>query len=67
MKQKIWTCKIDEVADLPDGSDRPMREAVVEAYRKLTGREPVFCFSGWGGELTKVEREVAEEYRAKDK
>jgi hypothetical protein len=67
LKQKIWTCKIGEAGDLPEGSDRPMREAVTEAYRKLTGKEPNFCFSGWGGQLSKIEREVAEEYGAKDK
>lgn len=58
---KIWTCKIGEVNahDLPMASDGPMRQAVAEAYEKLTGHKPKFIFSGWGGELTETEREVA--------
>lgn len=61
MKKKIWTCKIGEVCDhkLPPGSDLPMRQAIKKAYYELTGEWPEFVFSGWGGELTDVEREVA--------
>lgn len=57
---KIWTCKIGEVVDakVPSGGDLPMREAVQAAYRKLTGEEPEFCFSGWGGELDEIQREI---------
>ena len=57
---KIWDCKIGEVDEslLPDGADWPMRRAVQEAYRQLTGKEPQFTFSGWGGSLTEGEREV---------
>ena len=59
---KIWECKIGEVGDalLPDGADLPLRQAVEEAYRKLTGQESTFCFSGWGGELTESERAALE-------
>ena len=55
---KIWTCKIGEVEEdkLPYGSDLPMREAIQEAYHKLTGEECKFIFSGWGGQLTHGER-----------
>jgi hypothetical protein len=55
---KIWSCKIGEVdADLlPDGADFPMRIAIAEAYRRITGKEPNFIFSGWGAELTNPER-----------
>ena len=45
---------------LPDWSDRLMREAVVRAYVEITGQEPHFIFSGWGGELTEAERAVVE-------
>jgi hypothetical protein len=57
---RIWECKIGECEDsiLPDGADFPMRMAAAEAYKKLTGREPTYCFSGWGAALTKFEREV---------
>lgn len=59
----IWTCKIGEnVGELPDGADSPMRDAVIEAYRKLWGREPEFVFSGWGGALTQGERDCVNSY-----
>ena len=56
----IWSCKIGEVprGQLSDGSDLPMRDAVTRAYREITGEEPRFIFSGWGGTLTDSEREV---------
>ncbi|MCL4715515.1 MAG: hypothetical protein KJZ75_11440 [Hyphomonadaceae bacterium] len=59
---KIWTCKIGEVpsAALPDGADAPMRDAVARAYAAVTGEEPLFIFSGWGGELDESERAVVE-------
>ena len=57
---KIWSCKIGETGELPAGADAPMREAVAEVYKKLTGKEPDFIFSGWGDELTDMEREVVE-------
>ena len=56
----IWGCKIGVAEDLPDGSDLPMREAVAEAFRKITGCEPKFLFSGWSTELTDGERDVVE-------
>ena len=53
----IWSCKIGEVEHkLPSGSGGPLRQAVAEAYRKLTGQEPDFNFSGWGAALTESER-----------
>jgi len=59
---KIWDCKIGEIHEslLPDGADGPLRDAVQKAYYELTGEEPNFCFSGWGGELDEVEREIAD-------
>jgi hypothetical protein len=61
-KNKIWFCKIGEVDEslLPFGSDFPMRQAIKEAYFKLTGRYPNFLFSGWTGELTKAERNIVD-------
>ena len=57
----IWFCKIGEnTGPLPSGADVPMRAAIREAYLRLTGREPNFIFSGWGGELTEGERAVHE-------
>lgn len=59
----IWTCKIGETLArlLPSGADAPMRAAVERAYVNLTGREPDFLFSGWGGELTEAERAAHED------
>lgn len=59
---KIWTCKIGEAdaARLPDGADFPMRQAVRERYLELTGENPKFIFSGWGGALDDCERAVVE-------
>ena len=57
----IWFCKIGEnTGPLPSGADAPMRAAIREAYLRLTGHEPDFIFSGWGGELTEGERAVHE-------
>ena len=60
---KCWTCAIGyaDGAELPDGADAPMREAVKRAFRELTGREPDFAFTGWGGELSETELEVVHE------
>lgn len=60
---KIWSCLIGEVPDsmVPQGGDWPMRQAVANAYRELTGAEPRFIFSGWGAELTDIQREIVEE------
>lgn len=60
---KIWTCKIGECSsdDIPPGADAPMREAVANAYRAITGgMEPKFMFTGWGGRLDESERAVVE-------
>jgi hypothetical protein len=61
--KKVWTCKIGEsdAAKLPPGADAPMRQAIKDAYFQLTGEWPTFCFSGWGGELTEVERQIVDE------
>lgn len=58
--KNCWTCKIGEAewSLLPPGADAPMRDAIAAAYLKLTGHEPDFIFSGWGGKLTESERAV---------
>ena len=57
---KIWECKIGETdsKNIPSGGDQPMRQAVRKAYKELTGEDPVFIFSGWGAELTDIERDA---------
>lgn len=59
-RTKIWSCRIGEVLELPPGADMPMRQAVSDAYQKITGWQPDFIFSGWGGELSEGERAVVE-------
>jgi hypothetical protein len=65
---KIWSCKIGECEEsdlLRDGkyygADGPMRKAIAEAYRQVTGKEPNFIFSGWGAQLEEIERAVVED------
>lgn len=60
--QTVWYCKIgvlDSVA-LPSAADGPMREAVFDAFMRLTGRDAKFCFSGWGQTLDECELAVVE-------
>lgn len=55
--KKLWSCKVGfaDAHQLPAGSDWPMREAVIGAFRQITGCEPEFTFSGWGDKLTEAE------------
>ena len=57
---EIWGCKIGEVGSVARGADYQMRQAVWDAYKAITGVEPVFIFSGWGASLTEPERAVVE-------
>jgi hypothetical protein len=65
--EKIWYCKIGGFTEgeLPSSCDLPMRQAIQEAYYKITGVWPEFTFSGWSAELTEGERKVA--YRGGNK
>ena len=62
MNLKMWDCQIGEVAPalVPDGADKPMRDAVRVAYKALTGEDDIFIFSGWGGQLTEIRRAAHE-------
>ena len=66
--KKIWSCKIGEVdaEKLPHGADAPMRAAISEEFRRLTGEEPQFIFSGWAAELDEGERAVVEDRLPKE-
>lgn len=59
---KVWDCKIGygDSMKLPDGADLPMRVAIQEAFKKLTGEYPEFIFSGWGGQLTPIEKQLVD-------
>lgn len=61
MSEKIWECKIGGTGgELPGGADNPMRDAIADAFREVTGVEAQFIFSGWGAELTECERAAHE-------
>lgn len=64
---RIWTCKIGIIGDvdLPDGADSPMRMAVENRFKTLTGVNSDFNFSGWGDELTELEMAVVETKRTR--
>jgi hypothetical protein len=50
---KVWKCEIGRLDDFPleHGADYPMRVAIQIAYKMVTGKDPEFCFSGWGGRV----------------
>ena len=61
MAGKVWFCKIGFASDFPyvvEGADCPMRRAVQDAYKNLTGKSAEFIFSGWDGELTEAEKNL---------
>lgn len=68
MSENIWFCKIGgDVGDgLPRGADGPMRDAVADAFERITGKRPEFIFSGWGQQLTEGERAVVENRAPRD-
>lgn len=57
--ERAWECKIGaKVGELPNGADWPLRSAVMDAFKALTGYECEFIFSGWGAEVSPLERAV---------
>lgn len=60
--EKYWSCTIGPAkpSELPDGSDAPMRDAVLVAFMHLTGHATTTIFSGWGAHLTEPQRAVVE-------
>lgn len=63
MNNTIWRCKIGVQGPLllPAGADYPMRRAVEAEFRRLTGVDPEFTFSGWSAQLTEGELAVVED------
>lgn len=61
-ERECWHCIIGETtrSKLPRGADLPMREAVAEAYHKLTGEWPDAIFSGWGQEFSETQKAIIE-------
>ena len=62
MAYRVWTCKlvIDDGQPMPMGFDGPPRDAAVRAVERA-GFEVVSMFSGWGGQLTEIERKIVDE------
>lgn len=62
-RQRVWTCKIGVMGDLalPFGADAPLRNAVADAFYRLTGIHAEFNFSGWGGSLDENELAVVQD------
>jgi len=56
---RVWTCKIGGNVHVPSGGDAQMRGAVELAFMRMVGKKPDFCFTGWGGDLSPLEKEIA--------
>lgn len=56
----IWSCKVGIVGnvELPNGSDFPMRQAIKQAFKEITGVDAEFCFSGWNASLSETEERI---------
>lgn len=59
-KKECWHCIVGATtrSKLPHGADLPMRQAVAEAFHKLTGEWPEAIFSGWGQEFSEVQQAI---------
>ncbi|WP_066338436.1 hypothetical protein [Azohydromonas lata] len=65
--ERIWQCKIGgRVTGLPPAADGPMREALQDAFARVTGHRCEFVFSGWGATLREGERAVHEGRTVRD-
>jgi len=55
-----WSGKIGVMGcvPLPKGADWPMRQAVEEAFLRLTGVHCEFGFTGWGAQLDEIDYAV---------
>jgi hypothetical protein len=54
MSERTWACEVSgPVDDLPPGSDLPMRMAVRDAFKQLTGHNDTVLRSGWGLSLSR--------------
>jgi hypothetical protein len=61
-KRQLWDCKIGVKGqvEIPHGADFPMRRAVEAEFKKITGQNPDYIFSGWGSTLGESELAVVE-------
>lgn len=57
-KPRYWVCIIGETEwnDLPHGADLPMRNAIGEQFKKVTGHYAENNWSGWSADKKAVDR-----------
>ncbi|MGB3945287.1 MAG: hypothetical protein WBK76_00405 [Candidatus Saccharimonadales bacterium] len=62
MKYQVWECKIVVPldAELPEGLDFPPRRAAILAVERA-GIQVLDCFSGWGGKLTPMQKQLVDD------
>lgn len=55
-----WQCLIGVRSPIPVGNwgDVPMRRAVADEFRRVTGHAPDYCFSGWSAQPTPEQWDV---------
>ena len=60
--ERWWSCLIGPAkpGELPPGCDSPMRNAVADAFCKITGHDDQFLSSGWGAHPDKLMRKIME-------
>ena len=64
MKRQVWYCKIGaKNVSVPYCGDAPMRQAVEDAFKSLTGKSHDFLFSGWEAKLTKSEEDCLKKWK----
>lgn len=65
-RYRTWECRIVVPADapMPPGFDGPPRMAAIDAV-EAAGIPVLACFSGWGGELTPLQREIVDTQKEK--
>lgn len=66
---EYWSCTIGPVRrfELNEGSDFPIRRAVIQAFEELVGRPALVVFSGWGQRLTRWQQHFFEHIKEQEK
>lgn len=55
----VWQCKVAVKSEIPNGFDLPMREALAFVLMSH-GIEIVDIYSGWGSELSTLEKAITD-------
>lgn len=64
---RVWECHLvaGKGVEICGPADGPMREAVERAFHELAGVDCEAAFTGWGGALNRIQREIVLEDRAR--